>query len=149
MTLRKIIIEILVMAMTVLFLYAGITKLMNIHFFELQLKLSPWISNFNRILAWALPSFEIAIAVMLLIGGKFRTLALYCFGSSLLVFSIYISVVLISGRKAPCSCGGLIQKLSWTEHISLNLSFVVISIITLQLIIQEKASIQTSKSSYS
>lgn len=142
---KKITLEILVFLMVVLFLYAGVSKLMDIHFFEVQLIRSPWIGNYNTILAWSLPIFEITISVLLLIGGRLRALALYAFGLSLVVFSTYISVVLISGQKAPCSCGGLIQKLTWPQHIILNVSFVVIAMIAIRLNTKTKKEIELSQ----
>jgi hypothetical protein len=32
-------------------------------------------------------------------------------------------------KNLPCSCGGIISKLSWKQHIIFNLFFIVLSVI--------------------
>jgi len=31
-------------------------------------------------------------------------------------------------EKLPCSCGGVIAKLSWNQHLLLNLGFVLLAL---------------------
>ena len=144
---KNVLLEIIIALLVLLFLYAGVTKAMDYNFFATQLLRSPWINGYAGYIAWVVPAFEILIAIMLLLGGNFRKFALFAYAGSLIVFSIYITAVLLSGEKVPCSCGGLIQNLSWPKHILLNLSFAVLAVIAI-LLQRNKSGIEHINYSY-
>ena len=128
---RKITIEIIICLLMSLFLYAGIAKIFDHRLFELQLSGSPWIGKYRTFLSVFLPCFEIVTACLLF--TKLRQMALLLYAGSMVVFTIYIIIVLKSGVHIPCSCGGLIQNLSWPQHIALNCSSILLTIIALLL----------------
>jgi len=50
------------------------------------------------------------------------------------LFTIYTgSVLLHFFAYVPCSCGGVIRKLSWPQHMVFNLFFVALSVLGIVL----------------
>jgi hypothetical protein len=49
------------------------------------------------------------------------------------VFTIYIAYMLLTSSHLPCSCGGVISKLSWKEHLWLNVLLSVLAAFSLCL----------------
>jgi hypothetical protein len=52
----------------------------------------------------------------------------------MLAFTVYTVAILLHAFKyIPCSCGGVIRKLTWPQHLFFNLFFVGISILGIML----------------
>nr|WP_281682026.1 MauE/DoxX family redox-associated membrane protein [Zunongwangia profunda] len=49
----------------------------------------------------------------------------------MIVFTIYIWYTLNYSDYIPCSCGGIISDLNWTEHLIFNLFWIVFAIIAI------------------
>jgi hypothetical protein len=43
------------------------------------------------------------------------------------LFTAYLMIMLNVSYYVPCSCGGVLEKLSWNQHIVFNVFFIVIS----------------------
>jgi hypothetical protein len=43
------------------------------------------------------------------------------------MFTTYIIIITRFSPYVPCSCGGVLQKLGWTEHLVFNIVFVVLA----------------------
>lgn len=43
------------------------------------------------------------------------------------MFTTYIYVILNYSSFTPCSCGGVLEKMSWTEHLLFNIVFILLS----------------------
>jgi uncharacterized membrane protein YphA (DoxX/SURF4 family) len=108
-----------------LFLYAAVTKLMGYEKFEAQLGQSPLTTEHAVWIVWAVPSVEIFIVLMLAIPAL-RLPALYASYSLMVMFTTYIVIVTRFSPFVPCSCGGVLQKLGWTEHLIFNAVFVIL-----------------------
>ncbi len=124
---QKIAIEIISSLLILLFVYAASSKLIDYNAFKVQLKNSLWLMPFATIIVWLVPAIELLISFILTI----KVIRLYGLYASLLilsVFTIYISGMLLSGKHLPCSCGGVIQQLSWRQHLLFNLFFIILSI---------------------
>lgn len=119
---RTIIIEIITILFMILFLYTGISKLMDHQLFEAQLEESPVMAPFSAVIAWGVPFIEILIAIMLLLPA-FRLNALYASLFLMIAFTIYVIVLVNFSNQLPCSCGGVIEQLSWQQHIIFNCVF--------------------------
>lgn len=117
----------------ILFIYAATSKLLTFENFKIQLEKSPFISNYAGWLAWCIPISEYLISGLFLFPKYIRP-AYY--GSLILMslFTSYIFFVLNFSASKPCSCGGIIAKLGWKEHLVFNLIFIVLSFIGLWLI---------------
>lgn len=127
-----IIVDIITALLIVLFVYAASSKLFDYAQFKLQLKRAPLIASYAGIIASLLPIGEFTITVMLTVKNT-RLHGLYASLFLLLVFTFYITGLLLSGINLPCSCGGIIQALSWRQHLVLNFSFIALSIMGIAL----------------
>ncbi|WP_116789520.1 MauE/DoxX family redox-associated membrane protein [Flavobacterium psychrotrophum] len=112
----------------VLFVYAAVSKLLDFENFQVQLGQSPILGSFAGVISYVVPLAELLLAVVLLI-PKFRRFGLYASLSLMVMFSAYIYIVLKYAAFVPCSCGGILEKLSWQQHIIFNLCYVAVAII--------------------
>jgi uncharacterized membrane protein YphA (DoxX/SURF4 family) len=110
-----------------LFVYAASSKLLDYYNFQFGLSESPFIAPFANILAWAIPAGELLIAVMLVI-PVLRLTGLYASGILMSLFTVYIAAMLLSASEIPCSCGGILEEMSWSAHIVFNSAFVALSV---------------------
>lgn len=109
-----------------LFLYTGLSKLINHRTFAFVLSQSPLLHPFSGLLAIVLPLLEIVIAVMLFLPVT-RLKAMYASFVLMLLLTVYLSGMVAFTHDLPCNCGGVIQKLSWQQHIVFNLFFLFLS----------------------
>lgn len=129
---QKITIEIICSLLILLFIYAAFSKLLDYKTFQQQLKASTILHPFSTILAWAVPLIEISISI-LLTANYTRLIGLHASLLLLLFFTIYIIIMLLSVSHLPCSCGGIIKKLSWRQHIAFNGAFIFLNVIAIHL----------------
>jgi uncharacterized membrane protein YphA (DoxX/SURF4 family) len=108
-----------------LFLYASISKLIEYDKFQSQIGQSPMLTGFAATIAWLIPVIEVIISMMLLI-PRFRTLGFYCAFSLMVLFTAYIFSILKFSDYIPCSCGGILSKMGWTEHLVFNVVYIII-----------------------
>lgn len=109
-----------------LFLYAATSKLFDFETFTVQLAQSPLLSAYAGFIAWAVPGIEIGIALLLII-ERFRLFALYAAFTLMVMFTAYIFIILNFSDFVPCSCGGVLEKLSWTQHLIFNVVFIILA----------------------
>jgi hypothetical protein len=124
--------EIISSLLVLLFMYAAITKLLDYSTFKLQLAQSPFITKFSGFTVWSLPSSEILVSLVL-VNKKFRLLGLYASLFLMTMFTAYIYAMLHFSFYIPCSCGGIISKMDWTQHLWFNTFFVILSIVGILL----------------
>ena len=126
---RKIIIEIISSLLILLFLYASVSKWLAFKLFIGEMNNQPFPNWLTPFLVWSIPFIEVIIAIGLIF-EKTRILALYASLFLMLAFTIYTVVILLHAFKyIPCSCGGVIRKLTWPQHLFFNLFFVGISLL--------------------
>jgi len=120
--------EIISILFILLFVYAAVSKLINIERFKVQLSQSPLLTTYSNWVAWFVPLTELIIVIALLI-PRYRLVGLYgCLGL-MSAFSMYIIAILNFSDYIPCSCGGILDKMGWTEHLVFNIVFVVLAIV--------------------
>lgn len=124
---RSVIVDTVAALLILLFVYAAISKLLDYSTFKNQLEKSPFITLFAGTVAWSLPAVEIITALFLLT-KPLRLIGLYLSLFLMSLFTLYIYAMLHYSYYIPCSCGGILSKMSWTSHLWFNLFFVVISI---------------------
>lgn len=124
--------DVVVFLFVLLFMYAAANKLMAFAEFKAQLGKSPLIMDYANIIAYAVPAVEIVISGMLL---TYRTLlcGLYASFFLMLTFTGYIAFILTFSPYVPCSCGGVLNSLGWTEHLIFNTVFVVLAMVGIVL----------------
>jgi putative oxidoreductase len=114
-----------------LWTYTGVSKLLAYSAFVLQLRQHPWLSLAAPLLAFALPAVELLLAFLLLF-SRTRGIALWGSLLFLVIFTLYLALMLLSGAHLPCSCGGVISSLSWQQHIALNLFFCLLTAVSIR-----------------
>ena len=125
---RKIIIEIISSLLILLFLYASVSKWLAFKSFVGDMNNQPFPNWMTPYLVWSIPTIEVLI-VLLLIFDRTRLPGLYASLVLMSAFTIYTVAVLSHAFKyVPCSCGGVIRKLTWPQHLVLNLFFVGITV---------------------
>ena len=109
-----------------LFVYAAVTKLLDFENFQVQLGQSPLLSAFAGWVSWGVPITEILIAIVLLF-PRYRLVGLFAAFSLMVLFTTYIIIILNFSSFIPCSCGGILEKMSWTQHLVFNSLFVLLA----------------------
>jgi hypothetical protein len=123
---KNTIVEIICSLLIILFIYAALSKLGSYERFTVQLSKSPFITSFSNMVAWSVPTIEILIALLLTI-KKTRLIGLYAAFFLMSLFTAYLLIMLNFSYYIPCSCGGVLEYLSWNQHIAFNGFFVAIS----------------------
>jgi putative oxidoreductase len=129
MSKKQVLIEGVCALLILLFLYASISKFLDFKTFIDQMNNQPLPNSWTPFLVWAIPLSEIAISIALLFEYT-RLLGFYASLILMTVFTLYTGIVLLHlFPYIPCSCGGVIRKLTWTQHLILNLCYVSLSIL--------------------
>ena len=129
---KAIITDIIAALFILLFVYAAISKLIDYQKFRVQLGQSPLLTAFAGWVAWVIPSMEILIS-LLLITARFRLIGLYASFTLMVMFSAYIVAITKFSEFIPCSCGGVLYKMNWSQHLAFDIVFVVLAVIALVL----------------
>ncbi|WP_291127598.1 MauE/DoxX family redox-associated membrane protein [Flavobacterium sp. UBA7682] len=116
----------------VLYVYAAVNKVVDFENFQVQLGQSPLLSAYAGFVSYAVPVVELVI-VGLLFFGRTRYLGLYASLCLMVMFTSYIFIMLHFSPFVPCSCGGILEKLSWNQHLLFNLSFFILNLSALLL----------------
>ena len=113
-----------------LFCYAAISKIMDFEKFQIQMTESPLLSTFAGFLPYVLVISEFIIAGLLCyrITQNAGLLASFIL---MLFFTGYIAHMLLTSENLPCSCGGILEKMSWTQHLYFNIGCAVLAAIAL------------------
>lgn len=127
---KSVFIEAVSLLFVLLFVYAAIAKFLDFENFQIQLGQSPLLGAFACWVSWLVPMGELLIAISLLI-PRFRKLGLLTALSLMTMFSVYIFITLHYSSFIPCSCGGILEKMSWEAHFIFNLFFVFLAVVTL------------------
>lgn len=115
-----------------LFVYAAVSKLLDFENFEIQIGQSPLLTAYAHLLVYAVPAVEIVIAAMLVI-PRLQLSGFYAAFTLMVMFTTYIVIILNLTGYIPCSCGGVLEKMGWTEHLILNLFFVGLAYLGIML----------------
>ena len=124
---KATVIEIIVTLYAILFLYTAISKWMDYSVFKEQVATSPILKPFAKAIAIGLPWTELLVTMLLII-PKWRLKGFYVACFLMTAFTIYIAATLAFSDHMPCSCGGIIAEMSWTQHLLFNTAFIGLSI---------------------
>jgi hypothetical protein len=126
---RQVMLECISALLILLFLYASVSKFLDFKTFFKEMYNQPLPKSWTPFLVWFIPCSEILLSAALIF-ERTRLLGLY--GSLMLMglFTIYAILILSHVFPyVPCSCGGVIKRLTWRQHLVLNLFYVTLSII--------------------
>ena len=123
---RKMVVEVIAALFILLFLYTAINKSLAIKPTVAVIDKTPFFSNFPEVTAWTVVIAEY-IAAALLFFPQTRKIGLY--GSLVLMagFTLYIGYMKAFVPNLPCSCGGVISKLTWNQHLVFNIFFTLLA----------------------
>lgn len=124
---KAVIVDITSFLFILLFVYAALSKLMDVEKFSVQLGQSPLLTAFANWIVWIVPFSEIIIALMLMT-ERFKLIGFYAAFSLMAMFTTYIVIILNFTSYIPCSCGGILEKLGWTEHLIFNVIFTLLAL---------------------
>lgn len=127
-----------------LFTYTAMSKVLDYETFRGQMLNQPLPISLSNQLAWAVPLTELVIATLLII----KPTRLIGFALSLVLmtaFTVYVGLVIANiFDRVPCSCGGIMESLSWESHFAVNLVFLLLSMTGFILEIRKKRNCTTS-----
>lgn len=113
-----------------LFTYAAVSKILDYHDFSIKLGQSPLFSAFAGWVAIGIPVLELLIVVLLCF-PRWRFTGLFASLCLMVAFTAYIFIILNFSTYVPCSCGGILQDMGWTEHLVFNIAFVMLALTAL------------------
>jgi uncharacterized membrane protein YphA (DoxX/SURF4 family) len=125
--------ESLIALLILLFVYTGVSKLIDIKAFKAGMKVQPFPVWFNATLTYSLPVIEVIVALALVF-DRTRKHALRIYFLLMLCFTIYTGLI-TAGFFAhrPCGCGGIITGLNWTWHFIINTVFLLLTCVAIRL----------------
>lgn len=84
------------------------------------------MGSYAALVAWAIPLIELVISGLLFIPQK-RGMGLYASFALMLVFTTYLSYMILFSSHLPCSCGGVLQQMTWPQHLWFNIGFTILA----------------------
>ena len=120
-------------SLILLFTYTAISKWLDMPLYLYEMHNQPFPRWFATLIAWVLPVIEFFVVILLLLGMT-RLTGLWIASMLMGLFTLYTLLVLTGVfHRIPCSCGGIIQSLTWPQHLSFNLVFTIIAGIGIRL----------------
>lgn len=126
------IVEAISLLYIMLFVYAAVSKILDHHDFVIKLGQSPLLSVYAQQVAIGIPAAELIIVLMLCF-PRSRLTALWASFCLMVAFTAYIFIILNYSTYVPCSCGGILQDLGWSEHLIFNIAFIVLALVAILL----------------
>lgn len=114
--------------LTALFSYAALSKMIMYDEFAGQLERTILTGQLSSLFSWIIPTIEL-FTVILLIVPDWRRTGLLLSSALMLIFSVYIATMLLFAERLPCSCGGVFEKMSWTQHLVFNIIFFMLALV--------------------
>lgn len=125
------------------FIHTAVSKFLDFKGFHLDMDNQPFPDSFTPFLTWFLPITEISIVLLFLFEST-RQLGLYISATLMLAFTAYTALVLLHVFKyVPCSCGGIVEYLSWPQHLALNVFLLSVNIVAIWINRKPKKKRQT------
>ncbi len=125
---RKPSTELIAVLLIILFIYTASSKLLDIAAFRKQMLNQPLPETLKQNLVWLVPISEITTSIFLII----KPVRLYGFVLAfllMLAFTLYVSLILTrTFAYIPCSCGGILNTLSWQAHLIFNIAFTLLAL---------------------
>jgi hypothetical protein len=134
---RNLIVQIICYLYILLFVYAAVSKILDFETFRIQLAQSPLLSAYAGLIAPSVIIAELFLTLLLCFKAT-RLIGLYFSFFLMIAFTVYIYLILNYSDFIPCSCGGIIEKLGWAEHMIFNLTYAVLALVAVVLSEGEK-----------
>jgi hypothetical protein len=125
-------IEAITAVLLLLWIYTGLNKVIQYDKFTFEAGRSPFLQHLAPLIAGIVPAGELAIAA-LLIFKRTRVAGLYASLFLMTLFTGYVYIMLHYAYDLPCSCGGIIELLTWEQHLIVNLMLTLLTAIAIVL----------------
>ncbi len=139
---RKSPAELIAALLIVLFIYTALSKILDTDVFRKQMLNQPLPDTLKQNLVWLVPVSEITTSIFLII----NPVRLYGFVLAfllMLAFTLYVGLILANTfAYIPCSCGGILNTLSWEAHLIFNIVFTLFALAG--IIIERKRRLMTT-----
>ena len=129
---KSYIVQVICLLFVMLFVYAAVSKLLDFENFQVQLGQSPLLSAFASWISYVVLIAEFITAILLLI-PKYCKAGLFASFALMTMFTAYIFIVLHYSSFVPCSCGGILEKMSWDVHLVFNIVLMILGTVALLL----------------
>ncbi|HEX6916330.1 MAG TPA: MauE/DoxX family redox-associated membrane protein [Chitinophagaceae bacterium] len=130
--------------MVFVYTYTALSKLLHVKTNVSVLHELPLLNYFAPFLAFFIPLAELSLVILLLVPARNKQ-ALYLSLGMLAVFTIYLITALIAGFHLPCTCGGVLEKLSWRQHVLFNLFLIAFNVVAIRCKSSSRKPQQSSK----
>jgi len=124
--------DIICILLILLFVYTGTSKFLEFENFKHVLSKSPLLDNLSLPVAIFIPGIELIISFLLLIPPT-KTLGLYSSAILIILFSIYITYMILFAKHLPCGCGGVFKLMTWNQHLIFNIFLIILSVLGIYL----------------
>ncbi len=145
---KSIFVDTVTCLLIILFLYTGLYKTIHHEDFASTIINAPLITPYYLFISYAIPAIELLITAGLLTSlvrenAVLRKWSLLASAILMATFTWYVWYMLKFSPRLPCSCGGIIDKMNWHQHLYFNTTFTILSI--LAFIMNRKQYMQTEK----
>ncbi|PIF71275.1 DoxX family protein [Flavobacterium sp. 2] len=130
---KSFIVQVICLLFLLLFVYAAVSKLLDFERFQVQLAQSPILSIYAHWISFFVIGVELIISVLLFM-PKIKIIGLYGAFILMSTFTVYIFIVLHYSSFIPCSCGGILEKMTWDTHLLFNIGFMLLAVIAIVLL---------------
>jgi hypothetical protein len=141
---KKWIPDIICGLLILLFTYAAISKLTDRPHFQAVLAQMLLIKHFAGFISFALPITELVVCALLFTPHT-RLLGFYVFFGLLISFTVFIGYMILFVPNLPCRCGGVLELMSWGQHLVFNLIFIALSATAIKLYHSNKNIVATDR----
>ena len=139
---KKWIPDIICGLLILLFTYAAISKLTDRPHFQAVLSQMLLIKRFAGFISFALPVTELVVCALLFTPHT-RLLGLYASFGLLISFTVFIGYMILFVPNLLCNCGGVLEQMSWRQHLVFNLIFIALSATAIKLYHSNKSIVAT------
>jgi len=124
---RSKIVEVISCTFILLFTYTAVSKLSDVPRFQSVLSKSPLIKDYAFTISWGLPLLELLVSLFLFL-PRLRRIGLYASLVMMAGFTMYIGYMIYFTPHLPCSCGGVLSQMNWTQHLIFNVVFTLLAV---------------------
>ncbi len=122
-----------------LFIYTSVSKILDFEKFQVQISQSPILSPYSHFISYGVIITELVI-VGLLITSKIMRMGLLAFCGIMSAFTMYIYLILNYTGSVPCSCGGIIESMSWDQHLTFNIACIILAVVAIVITFKKNIS---------
>jgi putative oxidoreductase len=136
---NRILLQVPVFLLVLVWVYAATSKLLDFGRFEKKMHNQVLYPFVQSVLIYCLPATELFTALLLLFD---RTLlkGLWLSLGLMMIFTAYIGLALLHFfRHVPCSCGGILENMSWQAHLYFNLFILALDLIAIVIFKRKEA----------